>query len=92
VGNSRRVTVPTSIGGAHSQEMERILSRIVGLLFSVCMAALVALTVGYVAHYDFGVSRLDIRMAALTGAATFALIAGLLLATEWFEKKVRKSK
>jgi hypothetical protein len=71
--------------------MERILSRIVGLLFSVCMAAMVALSVGYVAHYDFGLSRLEIRSSALIGAAAFALIVALLLATEWFEK-LRKSK
>ena len=52
---------------------------------------MVALTVGYVAHYDFGLSRLDIRMPALTGAAAFAPIFARLLATEWFEK-LRKSK
>ena len=58
---------------------------------SVFTASLVAITVGYVAHYDFGLSRLDIRTSALTGAAIFALIFALLVATEWFEKQ-RKSK
>ena len=58
---------------------------------SVFTASLVAITVGYVAHYDFGLSRLDIRTSALTGAAIFALIFALLVATEWFEK-LRKSK
>jgi hypothetical protein len=52
---------------------------------------LVAITVGYVAHYDFGLSRLDIRTSALMGAAIFALIFALLVATEWFEK-LRKFK
>ena len=71
--------------------MEYIISEIVGFLVGVCAASMVALTVGYVAHYDFGLSRLDIRTSALTGAAAFALISALLLATEWFEK-LRKSK
>jgi hypothetical protein len=48
---------------------------------------LVAITVGYVAHYDFGLSRLDIRTSALTGASIFAAIFAMLVATEWFEKK-----
>jgi hypothetical protein len=68
--------------------MERILSKIVSLLVSVCFAALAALTLGYIAHYDFGVSRQDIRTRALLGAATIAL----LLATEYFGKMLRRSK
>jgi hypothetical protein len=47
--------------------------------------------VEYIAHYDFGLSRLDIRTSALLGAATFVLIVALLLATEYFEK-LRKPK
>jgi hypothetical protein len=66
-------------------------NKIVGLLVAVFAASLVAITVGYVAHYDFGLSRLDIRTSALMGAAIFALIFALLVATEWFEK-LRKSK
>jgi hypothetical protein len=72
--------------------MELIISKIVGILMYVAIAAIVALTMGYVAHYDFGLSRLDIRMAALMGAATFAVIVALLLATEYFEKNLRKPK
>jgi hypothetical protein len=68
--------------------MEQILSKIVGLLVSVCMAAMAALTVGYIAHYDLGFSRQDIRTRALIGAAIIAL----LLATEFFGKMLRKSK
>jgi hypothetical protein len=78
--------------GAHSRPMDDpILTKFVGLLAAVGIAAMVAFTVGYIAHYDFGVSRLDIRMAALMGAATFAVIVALLLATEFFEK-LRKPK
>jgi hypothetical protein len=71
--------------------MEPILSKIAGILTYVAIAAMAALMVGYIAHYDFGLSRLDIRMAALIGAATFALIVALLLATEFYEK-LRKPK
>jgi hypothetical protein len=77
--------------GAHSQAMELIISKIVGLLVAVCTAAMVALTLGYVAHYDFGLSRLDIQTSALIGAATIAPITALLWAIEYFDK-LRKSK
>jgi hypothetical protein len=39
---------------------------------------------GYVAHYDFGVSRLDIRTLALIGADTMAPIVALLWVMEYF--------
>ena len=78
--------------GAHAQGMDDpIPVKIAGFLVSVGVAAMAALAVGYVAHYDFGVSRLDIRTSALIGAATIALITVLLWAIEYF-KKLRKSK
>ena len=67
--------------------MDYILFRIVDFLIAICAASMVAITVGYVAHYHYGLSRLDIRTAALTGAAIFAVIFVLLAATEWIEKK-----
>jgi len=42
---------------------------------------------GFVAHYVFGFSRLDIRALALMGAGIF----GALVATEWLAE-LRKSK
>jgi hypothetical protein len=71
--------------------MELIISKIVGFLVSVGLAAMVALLLGYVAHYDFGVSRLDIRTLALIGAAALTPIVALLSAIAYFEK-LRKSK
>jgi hypothetical protein len=68
--------------------MDQIISKIVVFLVGVCIAGMVALMVGYVAHYDYGLSRLDIRMLALTGAAIIAV----LLATEYFGMMLRKSK
>jgi hypothetical protein len=72
--------------------MEQIISKIIGFLVVVCMAAVAALTVGYIAHYDYGLSRLDIRTSALIGATILALIVALLSATEHFEKNLRKPK
>ena len=71
--------------------MELILSKIVGFLICLCIAGMVALMVGYVAHYDFGLSRLDIQTSALIGAASIAPIVALLLAIEYFGE-LRKSK
>jgi hypothetical protein len=51
-------------------------------------AIVTALSVGYIAHYDFGFSRQEIRTKAVIGAA----IIGLLMATEYLGKKLRKSK
>jgi hypothetical protein len=65
--------------------------KIVGFLISVGLTAMVALTVGYVAHYAFGVSRLDLRASALIGAAAIAPIVALLLAMEYLGK-LRKPK
>jgi hypothetical protein len=51
-------------------------------------AALVAFTLGYVAHYDIGLSRMEIRHSALIATA---LIASLL-ATESFRRHWHKPK
>jgi uncharacterized membrane protein YfcA len=52
------------------------------------VASIIALTLGFVAHYVFGFSRLDIRALALMGAG---IIIGALVATEWLAE-LRKSK
>jgi hypothetical protein len=67
--------------------MDYIFFRIVDFLIAICAASMIALTVGYVAHYHYGPSRLDIRTSALAGAAIFALILAMLVATEWIKKK-----
>jgi hypothetical protein len=72
--------------GAHSPVMELILSKITDFLAAVCMAGIVALAVGYIAHYDFGLSRLAIRMVVLIGAGTIVPLVLTLLAIEHFEK------
>jgi hypothetical protein len=72
--------------------MELILSKITDFLAAVCAAGVAALTLGYIAHYNFGLSRLHIRMAALIGAATIAPLVVMLLAIEYLEKNLRKPK
>jgi hypothetical protein len=62
--------------------MENILSKIVDFLIAACVASMIALTMGYVAHYVFGLSPLDVRTSALTGAAILALI----VAREWRQR------
>ena len=51
-------------------------------------AGAAALSLAYIAHYDFGLSRQDIRTAAVCGAA----VIGALVAVEFFGKKLRKAK
>jgi hypothetical protein len=65
--------------------------KVVGFLAAVFAAAMAALMVRLIAHYDCGFSRLEIRTSALIGAATPAPITALLWAIEYFEK-LRKSK
>ena len=66
---------------------EYILFKIVGFLIDICVESIIALTLGFVAHYVFGFSRPDIRALALMGAG---IIFGALVATEWFAQ-LRKS-
>jgi hypothetical protein len=51
-------------------------------------AVVAALSVEYIAHYHFGFSRQEIRTQAVIGA----VIIGLLVATEFLGKKLRKPK
>ena len=51
-------------------------------------AAFTALSLEYIAHYDFGLSRQEFRTPAVVGAAVIAV----LVAIEFFGKKLRKLK
>jgi NhaP-type Na+/H+ or K+/H+ antiporter len=68
--------------------MQATIDRVLVVVMSVGAAIMAAVTVGYVAHYDFGLSRQEIRTSALVGAI---VIAGLL-AVEHFGEKFRKPK
>jgi hypothetical protein len=51
-------------------------------------ATAVALSLGYIAHYDFGFSRAEIHTPALIGAGIIAV----LVAAEFFAERLRKLK
>jgi hypothetical protein len=52
------------------------------------LTAIAALSLGYIAHYDLGLSRQEIRTPAVVTAAVIAL----LVAIEFFGKKLGKRK
>jgi hypothetical protein len=58
------------------------------LFFAAVAAIAAAVMLGYVAHFEFGFSRQEIRTPAVIAAA----IIGVLLATEYFGRKLRKPK
>jgi hypothetical protein len=64
--------------------MENEVDSVVGFLMSVLSAAFAAFSLGYIAHYDFGLSPEEIRTAAVVGAAIIAV----LVAVEVFGKKL----
>lgn len=55
---------------------------------SVVAAAVTALSLAYIAHYDFGLSRQEIRTPAVVGAVVIAA----LVTIEFFGKKLAKPK
>jgi hypothetical protein len=57
-------------------------------LMATSTASAAALTLAYVAHYGFGFSREEIRIPAMVAASVIAL----LMAIEFFGKKLRKPK
>jgi hypothetical protein len=68
--------------------MERPVDRALLFLMSVVTAAITALALALAAHFDFGLSREEIRSAAMVGAG----VVTMLVAVEFFGKKLRKLK
>jgi hypothetical protein len=68
--------------------METTVGRVLTYVMSVVTAAFTALWLAYIAHYDFGLSRQEIRAPAIVGAFVIAV----LVAVEFFGKKLRKAK
>jgi hypothetical protein len=68
--------------------METTIGRVLSLLMCVVAAATTALALAYIAHYDFGLSRQQIRTPAVVGAGVIAV----LVAIQFFGKKLRKRK
>jgi hypothetical protein len=68
--------------------MEKAVHSVIGFLRPVISAAFAAFSLGYIAHYDFGLSREEIRGAAMVGVGVIAALAAI----EFFGKKLRKLK
>jgi hypothetical protein len=66
--------------------METTVGRVLAFLMSVVAAAVTALSLAYIAHYDFGLSRQEIRTPAVVGAVVIAA----LVTIEFFGKKLAK--
>ena len=66
--------------------MEKAIDRFLTLLMAVSAAAFTAVTLAYIARYDLGFSREEIRTFAVTAAA----IGVALVAIEYFGKKLRR--
>jgi hypothetical protein len=67
--------------------METTVAWVLIILMATSTASAAALTLAYAAHYGFGFSREEIRIPAVVGAAVIAV----LVAIEFFGKKLRKS-
>lgn len=61
---------------------------ILTIVHAVCVAAYVAITLGYVALYNLGLSGEDVRGAAMI----IAVLIAAVVAMDFFSKKVRKAK
>jgi hypothetical protein len=61
-------------------------SRTAVMLVAFGGAAFTAIAAGYIAHFDIGLARDEIRTGCLAGA----LLIAALLATEYFGKYLRK--
>ena len=68
--------------------METTVGRVLFLLVSIALAAMVASTMVQIAYDVFGLSRENIRVVAVIAA----LLIGALLAAEYFGKRLRKPK
>jgi hypothetical protein len=81
--------IANSQSAAHNDQMEAgPTSSAIVRWFAAVGTIVIAWSVGYIAHYDFGFSEREIRTPAIVGAA----VIGLLVATEHFGKKLRKPK
>jgi drug/metabolite transporter (DMT)-like permease len=67
--------------------MERRLE-MVTIANAICVAACVAIALGYVALYDLGFSREAVR----SGAVIAAILIAAMVAVDFFGKKLRKAK
>jgi hypothetical protein len=53
-------------------------------------APMAAAVLGYTAHYNSGLSRLEIRIPALVGVLIIAVVIATLVAIDFFCRRLRK--
>jgi hypothetical protein len=53
-------------------------------------APVAAAMLGYIAHYNFGLSRLEIRIPAVVGAVIIAVVIATSEAIDFFCRRLRK--
>ena len=53
-------------------------------------APMAAAMLGYTAHYNFGLTRQQIRTPAVVGAIIIAVVIATLVAVEFFSKRLRR--
>jgi hypothetical protein len=66
--------------------MEKRLGLVITFAVIAGSAALVAFTLGYVAHYDIGLTRIEIRHSALIATALIAMLLGTELLRRYWHK------
>ena len=66
--------------------MEKAIDRFLFCLLSVAAVAFTAVTLAYIAYYDFGLSREEIRTFAVVAAS----VAVALVVIEFFGRKLRE--
>jgi hypothetical protein len=71
---------------ARIRVMEKAVDRVISVMMSAVTAAITALSLAYIAHFAFGLSRQEIRTPALVGAGIIAA----LMAAEFFAESLRK--
>jgi hypothetical protein len=68
--------------------MEKTIERALSLVLAMSTASAIALSLAYIAHYDFGLSRQEIRTPAVVAACVIAA----LVVIDFFGKGLRKPK
>jgi hypothetical protein len=60
------------------------------IAFTCFTAPMAAAMLGYIAHYNFGLSRLEIRIPAVVGAVIVGVVLATLVAIDFFCRRLRK--
>jgi hypothetical protein len=69
---------------------QRPMNIFASMIAVTCLTApIAAAMLGYIAHYDFGLSRQEIRTPALVGAIVIAVVIATLVTIDFFSKRLR---